>query len=291
MQHFSAAQELLVEATEKLLALRQFAEWRVQLPRRCPPILWFGNTATLKPKVITIGANPSRQEYLAESAEEAAKKIQLFGDDSQLKYLEPPRNRFYVLSSSQELEAIRTNAELQCDIIKGYDAYFQNNPYPWFGKNKVDSYNVEGFLRGLGATYFSDALTYQAIHIDLFPFATISDFNTISTLTQRDLFYNNWAKMLVNSILDALKPEIIVIFGRSNVTHYTQYITSTLDNTPWSRYLSASYCIRRDRERNIPVIGLSTNLGNPKGFTAKGLFSFGNAVKGYLSENSLRTAS
>jgi hypothetical protein len=279
MDHPELAYNLLLETTSKLILLRQDAQWRKELPRRCPPILWFGNSNSSQPKIITIGANPSRQEYLRDSSRVAAEKIRVHGDDSQLNFLETPTNRFYVLSASQKLEDILIEKSIQSSILNGYDQYFQNNPYQWFGKNKETSYNVEGFLRGLGATYFSTQHSYQAIHIDLFPFATIHDFNTLHALVAQDLFRGNWAQTIVNLLIDFISPSMIVIFGRSNVAHYTQYIASTLESVSWINHQSASYCFRRDQKRDIPIVGLSTNLGNPKGFSATDLFTFGNRVR------------
>lgn len=273
---------LLVEATHKLIALRQLPEWCSELPRRCPPILWFGDATSAKPKVVTIGANPSRQEYLGESSRKAAAKIQNDGNDSHLFYLESPCNRFYILPKTSKFEEITTSVYLQEDIITGYNDYFKRNPYKWFGKDKSNSYNVEGFLRGMEASYFSGSLTYQAIHIDLFPFATIHDFNQIRSITERDIFQNNWAQSFLNKLLDKLQPKIIILFGKTNVFHYTNYISPILSSATWQRYARASFCIGHDKARNTPIIGLSTNLGNPKGFTAQSLFSFGTAVKSFL---------
>ena len=68
MIDYEAADGLLIEATKKLLSLRQHDDWAKELPRRAPPILWFGNARSQKPKILTIGANPSRWEYLDERA-------------------------------------------------------------------------------------------------------------------------------------------------------------------------------------------------------------------------------
>ncbi len=79
MFDYEAADELLIEATKKLLRLRQKVGWAKELPHRCPPILWFGNARSPKPKVLTIGANPSRWEYLDDSCRRALKEG---GDES-----------------------------------------------------------------------------------------------------------------------------------------------------------------------------------------------------------------
>ena len=267
--------DLLITATQKLIDLRNNSEWRNELPQRCPPILWFGDAISQKPRVVTVGANPSRQEYLAESSKKALARQD---EKHQSLYLEVPNNRFYILPPTAELADILSNTQIQEDILLGYNRYFYHNPYRWFGKNKPMSYNVEGFLHGIDATYFS-GYTYQAVHVDLFPFATIQDFNRIYTLANRDLFYTGWAKKFLNELLDILHPEIILVFGRANVDHYTNYISSALEKASWKPHHRASYRIGQDRVRGVRVIGLSTNLGNPKGFTAQELYEFGKAIK------------
>ena len=56
------------------------------VPHRCPPILWFGNARSPKPKVLTIGANPSCWEYLDDSCRRALERRN--GDEFLLCYLD-----------------------------------------------------------------------------------------------------------------------------------------------------------------------------------------------------------
>ena len=186
MIDYEAADGLLIEATKKLLSLRQHDDWAKELPRRAPPILWFGNARSQKPKILTIGANPSRWEYLDDSFRQDRDRFKDSGDESLLRYLEPPRNRFRVLDAANEpLEEIVADRTLRSEIIHGCNDYFLNNPYrQWFGHAKEGSYKVEGFLRGLGASYYdTETSPYQAIHIDLLPFATLRDFNELGQMT------------------------------------------------------------------------------------------------------------
>lgn len=143
-----AADRLLIEATKKLLWLRQRDGWAKELPNRCPPILWFGNARSQKPKVLTIGANPSRWEYLDNSCRRILDRFKETGDESLLHYLEPPRNRFRVLAvAGESVERILADHRLRSEIIQGYNSYFCKNPYQkWFGHPKEDSYKVEGFF-------------------------------------------------------------------------------------------------------------------------------------------------
>ena len=75
------------------------------------------------------------------------------------------------------------------------------------------------------------------------------------------------------------QPTILIVFGRANVEHFGRYIDGSIFQTVWKRYGSASYCIGHAATLNVSFIGLSTNLGNPKGFTATSLAEYGRYVQ------------
>lgn len=269
-------ENLLIEATTKLINLRQQPLWRTELPSRCPPILWFGNTLSGKPKLLTLGANPSRQEYLRDSSDVAIQKVRQTNDESLLRYLEPPANRFRLLSHNEQLEDILHQKQLRTEIISGYNIYFLGNPYHWFGLAKAEPYNVEGFLRGFGASYYDQQDTqFRGIHIDLFPFATLQDFSSIQNLAYRDLFSQGWAQQVIAALVQLLKPQAILVFGRTNFRYFANYIDPALHKLSWRRCHSAAFTIGSAASFQVPIIGLSTNLGNPKGFNRASLRQFG----------------
>lgn len=275
------AQSLLVRATEKLLSLRQQDSWKDELPNRCPPVLWFGNAISTKPIVLTLGANPSRQEYLRDTSKQALGKVRQTNSHELLTYLEPPSNRFRILTATEELPHILHDEQLQSEIIEGYNSYFARNPYTgWFGHPKVNSYKVEGFLKGFGASYYPHSdQPLQAIHIDLFPFATLSDFNALHGIAYQDLFRDDWAASLVRDLITLFQPSTLILFGRSNVDHFGRYVDESTVHTSWRRYGNASYCIGSAAKVGVRFIGLSTNLGNPKGFTAASLKQYGQDIQ------------
>jgi len=283
---------LLIESTKKLLWLRRQGHWAIQLPRRCPPILWFGNARSPKPKVLTIGANPSRQEYLRDSSQQALDKVAASGDESLLDYLEPPDNRFHVLDAANErLEDIVVGRDLREAIIQGYNDYFSRNPYQkWFGHPKDDSYKVEGFLRGLGASYYDNAaVQLQAIHIDLLPFATLSDFGKLKKMTG-ELLEPGWAKEMVTALIRFFRPAVLVAFGRTNVNVLDAHIDSSLSCLPWHRYEGTSYQVGLAEQLEVPFVGLSVNLGNPRGFDSEGLRRFGCHVHNLIRMGSVESS-
>lgn len=274
------ADTLLIEATKKLVWLRQQDRWVKELPKRCPPILWFGNALSSKPVILTLGADPSRQEYLRDSSQQAIDKIRKTNDESVLSYLEPPKNRFRLLNADESLQKVLTDRKLRDELIQGYNSYFCGNPYRrWFGCDKEDSYNAEGFLRGLGASYYDvEMLLFQAIHIDLLPFATLSDFNRLKPQAETDLFKTGWASHFVISLMRLFRPMVVVVFGKSNVKHFAEYIDASMSSLPWVSYPGTRYQLGEAEELGIRVVGLSVNLGNPKGFDSTGLQQFGRHV-------------
>ena len=56
--------ELLQKAINKQNELLLLKGWKDELLSLAPPVLWFGNSNNNKAKIITIGANPSRSEFL-----------------------------------------------------------------------------------------------------------------------------------------------------------------------------------------------------------------------------------
>ena len=280
------AHAMLLDATRKLIELHDDLKWATQLPARCPPVLWFGNTTSSKPRVLTLGANPSRREFLSDSSALAVEKVRQTGDQSLLSYLEPPHNRFRLLSGSERLVDILRSEELQKQILISYNAYFTANPYQkWFGHNRDDSYNVEGFLRGFGASYYDgNAVLQQAIHIDLFPFATLDDFGSLKQMANVAFFADGWAQRLVGRLVEFLSPTVLVLFGRTNCKHFGLYIDQSVSSSPWQPFASGKYFVGRSKRFDVPVVGLSTNLGNPIGFSASDLRAYGKHLRQLVDE-------
>ena len=268
--------DLLKEATKKLIQIDGIIDWQNELLSKAPPVLWFGNSKSEKPKILTVGANPSRWEFLNRSGI-INWSLPLIKSFYETKYL--TKKRFYHLSQYNGYSDILNFQQLRNDITDSYNNYFAKNPYNWFGTNKDGSYNAEGLLRGMNASYFdTNPKKYIVCHIDIFPFATISDFNKIQPITQRDILSNSWAKSIVDELLSFFNPEFIIVFGRTNFNYFCNYFNivpgdgkkwkATFPNLGNAEYWTTQY-------GRFKVIGLSVNLGNPKGFNANGLKEFG----------------
>ncbi|MDR0286112.1 MAG: hypothetical protein LBI03_00130, partial [Clostridiales bacterium] len=254
------AADLLKESAAKLLELQSIADWQNELLLQAPPILWFGNSKSEKPKILTFGANPSRSEFLSKNKE----------------YLVTPR--FYHLSENQTYEDIVKSPQVCESIIASYDSYFETNPYTtWFGNKVKNPYKVEAVLRGMNASYYNTPenfeARYQAGHIDIFPFATMSDFSKIKKTTERDILANDWAKNLVDNLIEMLNPDKILVFGLTNVNYFFKYFG--IDKGPPERNLCK---IWNRTYRNRHLIGISTNLGDPRNFSRARLNELGETL-------------
>jgi hypothetical protein len=267
--------DILIESTKKLISLSTENDWINELLNNAPPVLWFGNSISEKPKILTLGANPSRWEFLNKSIRKNSLNIKT---EYEKYYLDTAKRRIYQLDKYQHYQEILSNFELQNDIIATYNHYFKSgNSYHWFGKNKTNPHNAEGVLRSLNASYFEINTKYRTCHIDLFPFATISNFNSIQHITKRDILADSWAKNIVDELLDYLKPQLIIVFGRSNFDYFCNYFDITKGKpVKWSSTNSIAKCdYYFTRYKSYQIIGLTVNLGDPRGFNANDLSELG----------------
>jgi len=265
--------QLLTAATRMLITLSNNPNWKNELLYNAPPVLWFGNSKSEKPKVLTMGANPSRAEFLQDNKNIAKQKI---SNGQQPTYLS--NKRFYHLNNGQSFTSIINNNNLQTSILDSYDRYFKVNPYrKWFGINKMNSYNVEGVLRGLDASYYDIDSKYRACHIDIIPFTTISDFNQIQNMIASTLLNNGWGKPIVDDLIDYFNPEVILIFGLANFNNFCKYFkVSPGSKKTWKSCNGKGKCdYWTPCYGQYKIIGLSTNLGNPIGFDSRGLNDLG----------------
>ena len=255
---------ILEKVTEKLLSIRHKKEWEKELLPLAPPVLWFGNKNTKKKIILTLGANPSRREFLEDNKKQVIKRLV---NTNTLNYLDNNKKRFFHFRTKSELLKCVKDENLQNEIIKSYNNYFMT------GNN---------YLNGMDASYFGTK-ELQALHIDLFPFATISDFTSIKELCEKDLFSSNWAKDILVELIQLIRPVCIIIFGKSNYRYFSKIFC--LDkktpelfriNKPDNKYCKCNYWVFEFNK--IPTCGLSVNLGNPRGFDKKQLNLLGTTI-------------
>lgn len=266
---YEKAMPILIEAIKKNLELWEKSEWKRELIDIAPPVLWFGNFNSPKEKVLTIGANPSRCEFLERNNERVCREP-----------LKKPR--FAALSGKEDLESLLGNKKLLEKIIDSYNSYFEVNPYSgWFGIK--DGGKVEGFVNGLRGSFYEGSKKgdlFTAIHTDLFPFPTKEDFKEISNLAVNDLFKTNWARKTLSKIVELVRPKVIIVFGGTNANYHKEYFGNDgeyKESPPFhfSWHKGRSY-------GNIPTALINMNLGNPYGASKLDLNDFGEHVGKHL---------
>lgn len=264
--------DLLSQVIFKQQELSYDPRWKAELLPFAPPVLWFGDLTSNLSKTVSIGANPSRREFL--------KNANADPYDYQ-SYLLGGSHRFYVFENPlYELADINDNIKME--IINSYNTYFSSNPYQtWFGQENGGK--VEALMNGLGSSFYNNDLYFRSIHIDLFPFATINDFSKIFELCKETLFLNNWARDFLTELVLEIKPEKLIVFGISNYQSFCKifnlpYVLPTVVNIEGHscslhfNYLNLNYLI-------FPIIGLSVNLGNPIGWSTNNLNQLGELIK------------
>ena len=178
-------QRIISEAVEELKRLRKI--WPEEF-RDVPPVLWFGDIESPKPKVLVISANPNRPDQ--------------------------PESNPRIPYSNKWKKGGRDIAKLEED----YNRYFFNNPYTnWFGKNNVQEGQgrIEDFLNGMDASFYGTK-KYQAIHIDLIPFSTTTTFTQIDNQIMAIDGLPEWVDKHVKELVALIDPKVIIINGNSN---------------------------------------------------------------------------
>lgn len=176
---------IISEAVEELKRLRKI--WPEEF-RDVPPVLWFGDIESSKPKVLVISANPNRPDQPAGN----------------------PR-----IPSAKGWDLKKVNI---ADLENDYNRYFFNNPYTnWFGKNNVQEGQgrIEDFLNGMDASFYGTK-KYQAIHIDLIPFSTTTTFTQIDNQIMAIDGLPEWVDKHVKELVALIDPKVIIINGNSN---------------------------------------------------------------------------
>lgn len=176
---------IISEVVEELKRLRTI--WKEEF-RDVPPVLWFGDIESSKPKVLVISANPNRPDQ--------------------------PESKPRIPYSNDWKKGGRDIAKLEED----YNRYFFNNPSTkWFGKNNVQEGQgrIEDFLNGMDASFYGTK-KYQAIHIDLIPFSTTTTFTQIDNQIMAINGLPEWVDKHVKKLVALIDPKVIIINGNSN---------------------------------------------------------------------------
>ena len=264
---------LLRETLQKRDELYTIPYWHRQIPDKCPPILWFGDHRRT-PKIVTVGLNPSYREFF---------KTQ--DDARSLQYYPSSKRRFYVYSTIDVNNSM--SPESTNRVIPSYDEYFKRNPYTkWFGRPR--GYNIECFINQLDASFYHER-SFSCVHIDLFPYATIDKFSDLDQSKMNDIFKDSWFLDHFKDLVDFLDPKDLIMFGRSTTEYFNKYFEGTINlNSHFSKngrkYASYGVSVYTVSGKQVPLVGLSVNLGNPRGFTKELLAGMGREVQQKLND-------
>ena len=162
--------------------------------------------------------------------------------------------------------------------------YFNTNPYrKWFGNENGGK--VEALVNSFDASFYN-AGDKQALHLDLFPFTTLTDFHKIRHLAENDLFKTEWAQKFLLELINKINPEIIIVFGSANYNIFSGLFKSNLKELTDGKFINkaennhTNYFI--SKFNNINLVGLSINVGNPRGFSREDLLNLGKEIKSKL---------
>ena len=215
-------QRIIKESVLELKRLRKI--WPEEF-RDVPPVLWFGDIESSKPKVLVISANPSRPD-------------------------QPAGNPRIPCSIGWNISKANI-AKLEDD----YNRYFFNNPATqWFGKNNVQEGQgrIEDFLNGLDASFYGTK-KYQAIHIDLLPFSTTTTFTQIDNQIMAIEGLPEWVDKHVKELIELIQPQLIIINGNSNFNFFNQCV-----NMGAQPYKAMVLALKSAKE-SLTTIGVSSS--------------------------------
>lgn len=160
-----------------------------ELKNKWMPILWFGNLPAYsesKLKVVTVGINPSNQE---------------FPED-------PKDFRFNGEAINNAYSAICDNAKLDIELYKNaLNEYFSVNPYyTWFDRA------FKSVLNALDCSFYSDKSTNTALHIDLrTPIPTSPVWSGLSKSKIITQALTDPGKSIFSHLINALKPDAVIL--------------------------------------------------------------------------------
>lgn len=227
---------IICEAVGELKRLRR--EYGKEF-RDVPPVLWFGDIESSKPKVLVISANPSRPD-------------------------QPVGNPRIPSATGWNLKKVKI-----ARLVNDYNRYFFNNPATkWFGVNPADKGKkedrqgrIEDFLNGIDASFYGD-FTYQAIHIDILPFSTETSFTQIDSEIMATNGVPQWINTHVQEMIRLIGPKLIIINGTSNFNYFNLCVN--VGAQPYQAIQCGKTSIwQANLQPNMPpIIGISMNMGS-----------------------------
>ncbi|MDZ5711022.1 hypothetical protein [Jeotgalibacillus haloalkalitolerans] len=236
-QQLTEAVSLIRKAADLQETLQQtvFAD---QVMERSIPVVWFGRRSP--GSLITIGTNPSSKEFIA--------------SDGSL--LAAEKSRFFVREERVSLDQYQESEQSLIETIKHYQTYFERSTVysGWFGKK--NGAKLEGFLNGMGYSFYQDTGMQPAVHIDFFPIPTLKQMGTIKG--REEVMDSPEIKSLLTDTINFLAPGKILILGKEHCKRFQHFYPYTRlgEIHQVEHYPDARYQKGYSEEFKAEVIGL-----------------------------------
>lgn len=178
-----------------------------QVMERSIPVVWFGRRSS--GSLITIGTNPSSKEFVA--------------SDGSL--LAAEKSRFFVREEGVSLYQYQASEQSLIKTVEHYQTYFERNTVysGWFGKK--NGAKLEGFLNGMGYSFYKEAGMQPAVHIDFFPIPTLKQMGTIKG--REDVMSSADIRSLLTDTIHFLSPGKILILGKEHCERFQRFYPET----------------------------------------------------------------
>lgn len=238
--------------------------------KKVPPVLWFGDLNSEKPKVVVISANPHNPERC--------------------------------ICKEQVWDENNPNIP---QLIEDYNNYFKqgNNPATnWFGQNSNEhkaenQARIEDFLNGLGASFYDkddkEKYPYQAIHIDLLPLATTTDFSKIAKNLMKIDGLREFINEHIRELIKLINPKLVIVNGVTNKKYFEECLSIIYPIKPKELKNYESSTVNKKKKYNLriwdfdniedsKVIAISRNMGTSCRVNKESLYSIGEQERNRL---------
>ncbi|AJD92566.1 hypothetical protein JMA_32490 [Jeotgalibacillus malaysiensis] len=205
-QQLSEAINLIRKAADLQESLQDtvFAD---QVMARSIPVVWFGRRSP--GSLVTVGTNPSSKEFVA--------------SDGSL--LAAEKSRFFVREKGVSLYQYQQSEQSLIETVEHYQTYFERKTVysSWFGKR--DGAKLEGFLNGIGYSFYKETGMPLAVHIDFFPIPTLKQMGTIKG--REGVMDSPDIKTLLTDTIRFLSPGKILILGKEHCERFQRFYPET----------------------------------------------------------------
>lgn len=244
MNRSHLTKERLAKAKSLLIQASMYQEQLLQTPishefiKRATPVVWLGEA--VPGSWVTMATNPSPKEFLNRNNQ------LLLGEQA----------RFHIRENGRSLAEF-AKGEVQLEsAIKFYQSYFKNGKAyrTWFGK--PGGAKLEGFVNGMGGSFYESVRLQNVVHSDFFPFATRTHMGRIKE--KLSLLGSDFSREFMQEKLEFLRPGMVILLGREHTALFERTEQGITFDAPRTieLYPSAHYQLGFHQRLGIPIVGL-----------------------------------